>query len=769
MKLFVDIQFMQTGAFGRGMGQHVRGLFKSALKQIPKDITEVIFIYSENLDAANVSELEAEFKAVRPRVPITFAQLATIEHSLDEPGGYDVAYERNLAACTAFYNERATGDDVWFIPCPMQEPVVPVVPNVDGLKTTVLWYDLMPYLMHDHYFPDSTTPFAHSYLSRMNLLLDYDHILTISDTSCNDLVRYLALAPEDITNTGGWVNTEIAGEGTLPSSITQPYLLLNASPEPNKNALRAIEAFHVFNRKHGDAYQLVVTSDYNPKMGDYAKEIGANVNFVGHISSSDLKEVYLQSEALLFVSLYEGLGLPPLEAVNFDKKVILSDTPVHREFGGDNAFYWCDPYNTASIAQAIEECISKGAALSSEQAVIYKAIKGKYSWDISATRMWDAIMSLQKRKIEDKRIAVVGPHPSSFSSIGKFVAETYPAMRRYGSVDYYYDKGPSDRRHGKIRFNYLEASPYLKPIHELVHATQPYDKVVYHMGNSDHHMVTYLQAHAKPGVLVLHDTNLGGDGLSGQMLSNGYISKERYDIEHTLEATYLKQPERFITSLVSSQDEVVVHSGYACDVVRNYLLTDKPHIVQREHPLRAVRYTREKEFEGRPLRLGIAGIMTEVKGVNTIDWIMNETDGLAGAELYVFGFGFFADKKTLKDLEAKYQNVHVAFDLSDLEFNAAMAQLDVLVNYREVYKGEASRATLEALRERVVPIVRNVGWFGEMPDSVTYKLEAVEEIPGLIKDLVRDRSVLPKMVNAGQELLRDKFGPEDYMKGILDA
>lgn len=97
--------------------------------------------------------------------------------------------------------------------------------------------------------------------------------------------------------------------------------------------------------------------------------------------------------------------------------------------------------------------------------------------------------------------------------------------------------------------------------------------------------------------------------------------------------------------------------------------------------------------------------------------------------------------------------------------------MDLLINYREIYKGEASRATLEAIRERVIPIVRNIGWFAELPDDAAYKLDSIEEIPSLIRRLseagVNRNNELQNYVLAGQQLLEDKFLPEDYAEGIL--
>lgn len=769
-RLFIDIQFMQTGAFHRGMGQHVRGLINSLVKQPSPNIHSIFFIYSNNLDSSNIEQFESELNTLGSRSELSFHALDTQAHDLNKPGDYDRVHGHNVRIATEFYDSNRLGSDYWFNPCPMQEPVVPVLPQHEKLRKGVLWYDLMPYLMHDHYFPDPTTPHAHSYLSRLNLLLDYDQILTISETSRQDLVRYLSLDPATIFNTKGWVNTEIQGTGMMPEVVRMPFFLLNASPEPNKNALNAIKAFGIFNMKHKNKYQLVITSDYDQKLADQADKYAKNVLFVGHISSAVLKRLYDECEALFFPSIYEGLGLPPLEAINFNKKVVCADIPVLRESGADDAFYWCDPFSPDDMARALEESC-KTNTLSELQEEIYADIRIRYSWDISARYALDAIAQSKTVARGRRRIAVVGPHPSSFSSIGKFIVEAYPFLYKYARVDYFYDQGPSDRRHGHVRFCYLQASKHLLPVKELVDRVGEYDKIIYHMGNSDHHMTTYLLAHVKPDTLILHDTNLGGDGLSGQMLSNGFISKERLILENKVETDYLRQPERFIASLISTQKQVITHSEFAVNIAKEYnLRPEKVKTIRLQHPIQTLEYRSQKQFK-RPLRFGIAGIVTDVKGVNSIEWLMNNTNNLEGAELYIFGFGFFADKATLRELQERYPNVHVEFDLTDLQFNNLLSSLDLLINYRETYKGEASRATLEAMRERVVPIVRKIGWFDELPDESAYKLESIEDMPALIQSLLSggDEALreLQDKITAGQKLLDNEFGFPVYQRAII--
>lgn len=772
--LFVDIQFMQTGAFGRGMGQHVRGLMKSLVARPTDGLQKVVYVYNQNLPIENIETFKQEMHGQSPVLSIEFNGRDFLQHDLQKAGDYDSVYAHNQRIVSAYFRKEATEKDFWFIACPMQEPVVPALPLKGvSIRTGVLWYDLMPYQMHDHYFSDPATPYAHSYLKRVGLLLEYDTVMTISDTSRADLARYISLDVTKVVNTRGAPNTEISGEGLLPKAVKKPFILLNTSAEPNKNAIRAIKAFGIFNEAVKNRYQLVITSHPSNEMLKQAEKYGGSIIFPGHISSADLKALYEQSELVFFPSLYEGLGLAGLEAIKFGKKVVCADIPMLREFNVDKAFYWCDPLDEDNMARKLNECIQSGVDLSREQRKVYADNQKIFNWEVSAQAVLECMAKTHKRNAPASKIAVVAPHPSSFSSIGKFAAEAYPYLTQFGEVDYYYDSGPSDRRHGKVRFHYLQASDRLRPIASLINKINKYDQVLYHMGNSDHHMLTYLLAHAKPRTLILHDTDLSGKGLSGQMLSNGFINQERLDVEKKIELDYLKQSERFITSLVSASPRVVTHSDYARDVVGAYLVDPQKVGVRRlEHPIHKIDYRQPKRFAERPLRYAIAGIVTEVKGTNAIEWLMEHTNGLRGAELNIFGFGFFADKQLLLSLQEKYANVHVQFDLSDFEFNNLLSSMDVLINYREVYKGEASRATLEAMRERVVPIVRNVGWFGELGEGVAYQLDNFESIAELINRLNSNRSAaeveLQQMIAAGQKVIEKQFGIDVYQRKVLE-
>ena len=129
------------------------------------------------------------------------------------------------------------------------------------------------------------------------------------------------------------------------------YLLAVASFNPSKNLLSLIEAFnHVSNQ---DIKLILVGSSYM----NIFSESGVTLNdervvFTGAVNDGQLKFLYSNAEALVFPSVYEGFGIPPLEAMYCGCPVLAADAASIPEVCG-NAAYYFDPYSVSSITSAI--------------------------------------------------------------------------------------------------------------------------------------------------------------------------------------------------------------------------------------------------------------------------------------------------------------------------------------------------------------------------------------------------------------------------------
>lgn len=138
---------------------------------------------------------------------------------------------------------------------------------------------------------------------------------------------------------------------------TSKTILAVSTLEPRKNLKRLIEAFNSLESK--DAKLVIVGGDNSLVFGKNAKVVSdPNVIFLGYISDSQLADLYHQADIFASVSLYEGFGFPPLEALASGCKVLVSDIPSHREVFGECATY-VNPLDTEDISKKLNLFLDK--------------------------------------------------------------------------------------------------------------------------------------------------------------------------------------------------------------------------------------------------------------------------------------------------------------------------------------------------------------------------------------------------------------------------
>lgn len=161
------------------------------------------------------------------------------------------------------------------------------------------------------------------------------------------------------------------------------YLLLVGSFAPNKNMPMAIRAF-LDCAKPGE--RLVVVG---AKVGVFANDdlsgLPDSVVLAGRVSDGELAALYAAAHALVFPSIYEGFGIPPLEAMQFATPVLASDIAVVREVCGDAALYF-DPRRRAGIAAAMRRILDDPALHERLRLAACERATG-YSWQAGANRL----------------------------------------------------------------------------------------------------------------------------------------------------------------------------------------------------------------------------------------------------------------------------------------------------------------------------------------------------------------------------------------------
>ncbi|MGE0602006.1 MAG: glycosyltransferase family 4 protein [Dehalococcoidia bacterium] len=246
-------------------------------------------------------------------------------------------------------------------------------------------------------------PHRHYYRLLARTARRASRIIVPSGAVASDVVRYLGYPPERIR-----VIAEAPRDGLAPSSpdaiarlraslgIEEPYLLCLGTAEPGKRAVDAIRAMPKVIEAVPGA-QLVLAG--NPgRLSSALHREGARlgvqhaVHFAGYVDDSDLPALLTGATALIFPSLYEGFGLPPLEAMACGTPVIASDAPAMSEVL-DGAATFVPIRNPDAIATEAIRLLKDPGLRSCESA---KALEfaSRFSWDRAAQDTVDVYREL---------------------------------------------------------------------------------------------------------------------------------------------------------------------------------------------------------------------------------------------------------------------------------------------------------------------------------------------------------------------------------------
>lgn len=161
--------------------------------------------------------------------------------------------------------------------------------------------------------------------------------------------------------------------------------IISVGTKPWKNTERMIKAFHL--SKYGKDLKYIIVG----ALGDIHLKNERGVRLLGNVSDFDLAGLLSGSRGLIFASLYEGLGIPVLDAFNCGVPVVASNSSSLPEVAGDAAAF-VDPYDINSIADGIEK-ILRGPKSFVDKG--YKKVK-EYSWENTARMTLDVYKEVQK-------------------------------------------------------------------------------------------------------------------------------------------------------------------------------------------------------------------------------------------------------------------------------------------------------------------------------------------------------------------------------------
>jgi len=206
---------------------------------------------------------------------------------------------------------------------------------------------------------------AVAYLNRVikNSLIKSTAVIAVSNATKNDLLESYGSEFADKIQViyEGWENftTEDSSLNVHAENLDyKNYLFFLGTTRKHKNIKNLLKAFDIAIKRIPANIQLVLTgrTDYldseDQKVLEKINEQGTRVEFTGYVDNEALEYLFRNADAFIYPSLWEGFGIPILEAFSFNKPVLCSNTASLPEVAGDAGIYF-DPYDPKSIADAI--------------------------------------------------------------------------------------------------------------------------------------------------------------------------------------------------------------------------------------------------------------------------------------------------------------------------------------------------------------------------------------------------------------------------------
>lgn len=401
MRLIFDLFPCQTESRLRGIGRYCLSLAKAMAAERGQ---HELRLFANGLYPDSAAELRHAFGAlVRP------GALSSYTHPPLSAAGLDGPEEESVASAIIQAAYQAARADATLCASPfegwcergMAAQPDPSLPG--GLRVAIL-YDFIPLLFQDQHLTPSPA-YADWYRRRLDGLRHVDLFLAISEATRADAIRLLGVAPERVVNIGGaadphfrvQTDREAVAAAVQRLGVTRPFVLYTGNGDYRKNLGGMLQAYAQLDPMLRRSHQLVVNQVGDiGQFRDRMREAGLGddeVVITGRVDDSDLVALYNACTVFVFPSLYEGFGLPVLEAMRCGAPVIAADnSSIPEVLEREDALF--DASSPGSIAASLGRVLADHA-WRAELARHSLQRAPAFSWAHSAQRAWDAIERAQ--------------------------------------------------------------------------------------------------------------------------------------------------------------------------------------------------------------------------------------------------------------------------------------------------------------------------------------------------------------------------------------
>ena len=346
-----------------GIGTYIRNLLRHVARRDQE--TEYVLL-CRDADRARLSALGPNFRAV------------------DEPSpNYSIREQVHIP-----WVVRRERPDVYHAPHY-------VLPMGLGCPSVVTIHDCI-HLRFPQYLPGRI---AHAYAraSMWRAANGSDRVITVSEASKRDILHYFDVPPGKIEVIYNAIDERFGRDPDQDAvervrqryQLDHAFVLYVGNIKPHKNLVRLIEAFARVRQRSPGPLTLLIIGDEISKLpvlrrAVHNHKLHKHVRFLGFLPDDMLAALYRLASVFVFPSLYEGFGLPPLEAMASGTPVITSNVSSLAEVAGDAAML-VDPYDVGAIADGIRRVLTEPALAARLRERGLRRAR-EFSWDEAAAR-----------------------------------------------------------------------------------------------------------------------------------------------------------------------------------------------------------------------------------------------------------------------------------------------------------------------------------------------------------------------------------------------
>jgi glycosyltransferase involved in cell wall biosynthesis len=598
----------------------------------------------------------------------------------------------------------------------------------------VTLYDVIPELYPHAYLADSRS--ATAYAERRAFVRSADLILAISESTGRDAVKVLGADEAKIRVVNAGVSeffkpannrrTALDMAQVAVPGLHSSFYLYTGGMDFRKNVEGLLVAYASLDPAVRNSRQLVIVCKLQPSENAYYAQlchqlnITADVLFTGYVSDETLRLLYQTAHAFVFPSLYEGFGLPLLEAMACGSPVLAGNNSSLVEIVRDpDALF--DSSDPDSIASCIGRFESEPQRLAAARA---RSLPHKYTWSGVGERIAEVYdeelaRATRRRAGRRRRLAFVSPMPPSASGVATYSQRLVEALSEFVDVHVFHD-GPGPQAVG---------TPWSIHAFDLKdRQVGGFDRILYCLGNSRHHVGALEGVIHRPGTVLLHDVRL--DGLwsgalqhddpelanlaSGIVAGREHAAPSRAPYTTRLDTLELEHVAERATALL-------LHSRSALNAARLGMPEDL-------HPkLRVVTFGASPVADG-SRRDGSSKCVVSFGMVNE----RKQSDKVLAAFLDCaqarpedqFALVGPVERALGQQLEMQIylrglDNVVLTGAVTDDAYAGWLAQADVAVQLRGVTNGESSAALMDCFSAGIATVVTELGSTRDLPAGTT--------------------------------------------------